>query len=197
MANNKIKADDWAIARARWEGEPRCSYTDLTVSLGISKQAIAKRAAKEGWRKMANMAAIADKAHAAADNDMSREAALLSKNPIMVDDLCRQKLVVVPSVATGANTTPEMLAQRVEDAAVAARAQILTRHRSEWPAVRNQIYKALKSQDYQAARLAKSAAETLKLAQDGERKAWDLDAVGDEKAICTVIERTANFRVVQ
>ena len=62
MASDKTNAANWAIARARWEGEPRCSYADVADFLGISKQAVGKRAVKEGWTKKLNLPAIAGRA---------------------------------------------------------------------------------------------------------------------------------------
>jgi hypothetical protein len=185
MANDKTHAANWAIARARWEGEPRCSYADLADFLGISKQAVGKRAIKEGWTKKLNLTAIAGRAHTVADRHIAREAVDAPKLPGSVDEQSPSSATLPYSgVALGAvtqaipdskNATPEMLAQAVEDAAVDARAEILKRHRTEWVAPRNQIYKALKSTDIDQAKLAKLAAETLKLIQDGERKAWGLD----------------------
>lgn len=197
MANDKIKTANWAIARARWEHQPSCSYSDLTDFLDVSKQAIAKRAAKDGWRKKVNLAAIMHKAHAAADSKISGEATLPSKQPVMVDDLPRHKTVVVAAFPNGKDATPEMLAQAVEDVAVDARAQILVRHRNEWTAVRNQLYKALKVGDSDGAKLAKMTSEIMKLMQDGERKAWGIDAGGDDKPTRIVIERTEGIRVVR
>lgn len=208
MSTEKTKAANWAIARARWEGEPRCSYSDLTDFLGISKQAIAKRAKKDGWAKKLTMSNIIDKVHAAADRKISREAAVPSKGKGVVVAGVKPgesapagsptSAVVPAAIPDSKNATPEMLAQAVEDAAVDARAQILTRHRNEWPAVRNQIYKALKSSDIETAKLAKIAAETLKLVQDGERKAWGLDAGETPPGqVKIVIERTEGVRVVR
>jgi len=208
MANDQTTAANWAIARARWEGEPRCSYADLTDFLGISKQAIGKRAVKEGWTKKINMRKIVETAHAVADQRIARDAALPSDGAGLVDDSANlttwvaadsPAAAVIPvPVPDSRHATPEMLAQAVENAAVDARAQILKRHRSEWVAARNQIYKALKSGDNAQAKLAKLAGETLKLIQDGERKAWGLDS-GETEAgqVRIVIERQEGVRVVR
>ena len=70
--------------------------------------------------------------------------------------------------------------------------------RTEWAAARNQIYKALKSGDNEQAKLAKLAGETLKLVQEGERKAWGLDGGENEPGqVRIVIERQEGVRVVQ
>lgn len=195
--NDKTKAANWAIAPARWEGEPRCPYADLAVFLEISKQAIGKRAIKEGWSKNANMSAIVDKAHAAADLKIFDEAAVMTNRSSLVDD--QTAIFQHPStnqvgLPDPKNTTPEVLAKAVETAAVEARSQILAQHRNEWPVVRNQIYKALKGADNE---LAKLAAAAMKLVQDGERKAWGLDSGGDDRPVRIVIERTEGVRVVR
>ncbi|HEX7641986.1 MAG TPA: hypothetical protein VF472_07190 [Burkholderiaceae bacterium] len=207
MASDKTNAANWAIARARWEGEPRCSYADVADFLGISKQAVGKRAVKEGWTKKLNLPAIAGRAHAIADKSIAREVMDASTSPGVVDDQPLHSAAVSPerpipgtnpgTIPDSKNATPEMLAQAVEDAAVDARAQILKRHRTEWVAPRNQIYKALKSTDIEQAKLAKITAETLKLIQDGERKAWGLDTGEMEQGqVRIVIERQEGVRIV-
>jgi hypothetical protein len=204
MAHAKIPEANWAIARARWEGEPRCSYSTLANFLEISKQAVAKRANKDGWQKKVNMAEIVDKAHAAADRKQVREAATQGKMGGSVDaganpvGLGRADPVIPAFVPDSRTPTAEMLATAVEDVAVNARAELLKKHRNEWPAVRNQVYKSLKGAgDVEGMKLAKVAAEALKLTQDGERKAWGVDAGGDDKPTRIVIERTEGVRVVR
>lgn len=208
MAHAKIQDEMWAIARARWEGEPRCSYSDLADFLGITKQSVGKRAARDHWQKKVNMAALVDKAHAAADRQIALSTAAPAKHKGAVDDRLHPgewatpgspAAAVIPRpVPDARNATPEMLAQAVEDVAVDARAHILARHRNEWPAARNQIYKSLKSSDNEGAKLAKLVSETLKLIQDGERKAWGLDA-GETLPgqVKIVIERTEGVRAVR
>lgn len=208
MAHAKIQDEMWAIARARWEGEPRCSYSDLADFLGITKQSVGKRATRDHWQKKVNMAALVDKAHAVADRQFAQSAEAPVQHRSAVDGSLHlgewatpgsSAAAVVPRpVPDARNATPEIRAQAVEDVAVDARAQILARHRTEWPAARNQIYKSLKSGDNEGAKLAKLVSETLKLIQDGERKAWGLDA-GDTPPgqVKIVIERTEGVRVVR
>ncbi len=146
MASDKTNTANWAIARARWEGEPRCSYADLADFLGISKQAIGKRAIKDGWTKKVNMTHIAGRAHAVADHKISNEAEQTSNHTDPVDDQSSPAgamspgslaaAVISQSIPDSKSATPEMLAQAVEDAAVDARAQILKRHRTEWVSLR-------------------------------------------------------------
>lgn len=60
------------------------------------------------------------------------------------------------------------------DAVPDARAALLLRHKREWEEQRTLLGEALASGDADRARLAKLAAETLKIRQEGERKAWGI-----------------------
>lgn len=51
---------------------------------------------------------------------------------------------------------------------------VIRRHREEWNRIRILIDDAVTEQDAEAAKLAKLTAETLKIRQEGERKAWGI-----------------------
>ena len=51
---------------------------------------------------------------------------------------------------------------------------IIRRHREEWNKIRILIEDAVTEQDADAVKLAKITAETLKIRQEGERKAWGI-----------------------
>ncbi len=51
---------------------------------------------------------------------------------------------------------------------------IIRRHREEWNKIRLLVDDAVTEQDAEAAKLAKITAETLKIRQEGERKAWGI-----------------------
>jgi hypothetical protein len=87
-----------------------------------------------------------------------------------------------------ADAPPEQAHQITSAAAIDARAELLTRHRREWGAVRNLAYAAIKSKDLMEARTAKTVAEAVKTIQDGERKAWGLDS-GDEGPVKVTVVR--------
>ena len=69
---------------------------------------------------------------------------------------------------------PKKKAEAVERAADAL-AAVIQRHKSEWERHWRIVEEALESGDFEAAKLAKITAETLRLRQDGERRAWGLD----------------------
>lgn len=68
---------------------------------------------------------------------------------------------------------PKKKAEAVNQAAD-RKAAILQKHRDAWPAIKKLNARALEEQDFDAAKLAKISAETEKIIQEGERKAWGI-----------------------
>lgn len=190
MAQGKKEAQQWVLARARWEAEPQMTFSDVAVLLGISKQAVAKHAQRFGWRQRLDMPTLIAKAHAKADEEivrsMERDAdASHAETPRVVAPgpvFAGLSRPVLP-----ADAPPKQAHQITSAAAIDARAELLTRHRREWGAVRNLAYDAIKSKDLDKARTAKTAAEAVKTIQDSERKAWGLDSGDDGPVKVTVI----------
>lgn len=52
--------------------------------------------------------------------------------------------------------------------------EIVKRHRKEWAEHKLLIDAAIREEDYEKARLAKITAETIKIRQEGERRAWGI-----------------------
>lgn len=163
----RLTAEQWAIARAKWEADPLVTFEELGKEYGVSKQAVQKRAKEGGWvRRADGMAQLAARAHAKADELVDRK----------VDAVVEHK-------------RPE-----AEGSRVAVRAQILERHRNEMNASRKKVYEALQNGDFEKAKLAKITAEALQIIQSSERKSWGLDAADASAAGATnntvvVIER--------
>lgn len=55
-----------------------------------------------------------------------------------------------------------------------AKAAVMVRHKQEWERHQTLIDEALAEGDFDKAKLAKITAETLKIRQEGERKAWGI-----------------------
>lgn len=86
----------------------------------------------------------------------------------------------VAGVVAGCN--PQKKAEALERAA-GAKADVIRRHQLEWSEHKELIRQALADQNFEAAKLAKITAETLKIRQEGERKAWGLsDKAANESA---------------
>lgn len=69
---------------------------------------------------------------------------------------------------------PKKKAEAV-DAAAEAKAAVVQRHRDEWKQQEDLAAEAVSSRDFELAKLAKITAETIRIRQEGERKAWGLD----------------------
>ncbi|MBQ7739399.1 MAG: hypothetical protein IJT59_07085 [Desulfovibrionaceae bacterium] len=69
---------------------------------------------------------------------------------------------------------PEKKAAAMQ-AAADAKASVIQRHKIEWEAHQRLVDDAIADDDFERAKLAKITAETIKIRQEGERKAWGLD----------------------
>ena len=65
------------------------------------------------------------------------------------------------------------------DRAADAKAAVILRHKEEWEQHQQLIRAAVESGDFDAAKLAKITAETIKIRQEGERKAWGITDKGE------------------
>lgn len=85
-----------------------------------------------------------------------------------IDRLAQAK---VAGVVAGCN--PEKKAAAVE-AAADRKASVIQGHRDAWPDIKELNRRAIAENDFDLAKLAKISAETERLIQDGERKAWGI-----------------------
>lgn len=83
----------------------------------------------------------------------------------------------VAGVVAGCN--PQKKAEAL-DRAADAKAAVMLRHKAEWERHQALIDEALAAEDFDKAKLAKITAETLKIRQEGERKAW---GIADKAAV--------------
>ena len=60
-------------------------------------------------------------------------------------------------------------------AAADARAAVIRRHQRQWDEHQRLIDESLVNRDFEMAKLAKITAETIRIRQEGERKAWGMD----------------------
>lgn len=65
------------------------------------------------------------------------------------------------------------------DRAADAKAAVIMRHKEEWEQHQQLIRAAVENGDFDAAKLAKITAETIKIRQEGERKAWGITDKGE------------------
>ena len=136
---------DWETIRAEYEaGSSMCQ---LSKHHGVSKQAISKRAMKEGWLQ---------------DSTEAINRLAQAKVDGLVDTVNPKKKA-------------EALAKAAD-----AKAAVIARHKEEWDKHQKLIEEALAAEDntgFEKAKLAKITAETIKIRQEGERKAWGIQEV--------------------
>lgn len=182
MSSKRLSQEEWIAARAAWEGEPALSIAALASRLGVSKQATAAKAKRDGWEKRADLRDLAVQAHAKADKVTAPPE---PPPPPEVDGNV--------DVDATVNVAPEPdKKQPVTEHPdpVDVRTEIITRHRTEWRAARVNLYTAIKNKDFEMGKVAKITLEGLSILQKGERAAWGLDAIDPEKqAPVVVIER--------
>ncbi len=156
---SRLTPEQWAAARAKWEADAALSHADIAADLGVSRQAVAKRAAAEGWARAPELADLAKRAHLKADR---RQVAGLVAGPV------------------DSATEKSTLATR--EAAEDIRADVIERHRADWAEHRTHFRIADIAEDFDLGKRAKISAEMLKIRQQGEREAYGLDAVQQSSA---------------
>ena len=170
----RYKPEEKAAARAMYEMDPKMTLTRVSEATGIPFETLKSWAAGERGR--------AGRWVKASQGVTAEAHVMANKHRTTMEQLG-------PSLSLQDTEGAEK--QTAELAAVEARTNIITRHRTEWNAPRQLAYEAVKTRDYNKAKLAKIAAETLKIVQEGERKAWGLDVgSGSGDAITVTIERT-------
>lgn len=157
---------DWEQLREQWEADPRVTHGDIAKIAKVSRQAVSKRAASEGWKKWVYDDSVHEQAQAEADKRAEEE---IRKEIARTD----------PYKPAHAKPTVGYLAEQPEDG-ISMRAKILDRHRKEWDGARNFVYKAIQNSDMAKAKLGKITAETLQIIQKGERLAWGLESESRE-----------------
>ncbi|MEN6549439.1 MAG: hypothetical protein ABFE07_25620 [Armatimonadia bacterium] len=164
-----------AAARALYEGTPGMTLKACAEQTGLGKSTIEKAANEQGWKKNHKFGDMTEQAQKAAD-------------------MFKRKIEEFGPEAS-AEEKQQVVAEVVQDVAIDARAAMLDRHRREWAAPRAMSAEAVKMREtrpgeaFDRAKLAKITAETLKIVQDGERKAWGLDVGEVPPGSVVVIER--------
>jgi hypothetical protein len=155
------------------------SVAVLAESLGLSRQRVYQFAIEFGWqRSKSDQPAINAAAQRRADAQAQTPNELVSANAPVPGT------PVVPIVRAATRTDPTNAEELAADEKSAEqRAGLLVKHRGEWNVARGLLQHSLGRNpdgsrgqpDMGLAKQAKVTAETLKLIQDGERKAYGLD----------------------
>lgn len=167
--NKKKLPVDWGHFRVLWEADPSMTATAIAKMVGMTQQAVSLRIKREQWVKIPKGQDLIEDSHARADvittGSPHQKAKAGSEEPAGKVEVLGKEPDRLHAVDTGL----------VFKTAVELRAKVLDRHRKEWDAARDIVYKAFHTADFEKAKLGKITAEALKVIQDGERKAWGID----------------------
>lgn len=175
FAKTVDRADNRAAARALYEATPGASCVTVAQETGIPEGTIRRWKSEDGWKPASKtMPDLAGKAGQLANSFRMRMSEM---GKPMSDEVA----------------AAEAAKEVSEKHAVDIRADVLRRHRMEWSAPRKLIYEAVQKRDFELAKLAKIAGETLQIVQVGECRAFGLnhDARGADGGTVVVVEREA------
>lgn len=170
--------DRYAAARALYEGTAGMTFRQLAEHTGMGKSTLERRANAEGWKK----------------NYGTLQPGEMTEIAQKAADLFNRKIEEFGPEVT-AEQKAQAVAEVTHEVAVDARAEMLDRHRREWAAPRAMSAEAVRMREtdpdkaFQRAKMAKITSETLQLIQNGERKAWGIDAGEVPAGSVVVIER--------
>lgn len=171
-AKKRMDKEQWDVIRDRWETDPRPGYVWIVseMSLEVSSIAVLQKAKREGWAKKASIKSIVQRAHIQAD--LKGKAKLSQSSPNVSVNVSEQANV---SVNVSALTFTE--ADSVD-----LRSDVLERHRAEWRdhGDKFKLSDMVGTDGLMVARTGKTAAEMVKIRQEGERKAWSLDTIAED-----------------
>jgi hypothetical protein len=190
-----VSTMEWASARAQWESDPTVSFAHIGKNLGVSRQAVAKRARLRTWSRRSDPKSIADRAQRAADLKFAQASSVGSAEPGSVVAEALEKGLTRTLSVTPERSTAGAALKLADEAAIDRRAEVLGTHRREWLAVRSLAYTAIKLKDMDAARHMKIVAEALKIVQDGERRAWGIDTDEKTVAVQVIVNRKAGVTI--
>ena len=178
----RMPKDRWEEIRAKWEADPRPGYVWIVteLSLGVSDIAVLQKAKREGWAKKASIKTIVQRAHLQADSKAKAKLSVVEKN-VSADG---------KKVSARAKKVSEKVSALTEAESVEMRSTVLDRHRDEWRdhANRFKLSDMTGEDGFQVARNGKTAAEMVKIRQEGERKAWALDAIAEDTGTAKTLE---------
>jgi hypothetical protein len=193
-------SERWAQARLEWESDAALTHEALAASLGVSRQAVSKRAFKEGWRRIpsSRLRTVNEAAHEAADALSDPGLPVAPGNPV-ADSVAAMGLKVAG--ATPPDAPPDAA---TEAAAVAKRTAVIQRHRDAAVAGWARLQSALRAHNsarslpqkklaFEDLKAAKITSETIQILQRVEREAWGLDTVAEAETY--VIERSYGHTV--
>lgn len=169
------RAENRAAARAMYESRPGTTIAAVAEEIGLPEGTLRRWKMEDQWRP----------AHKTMPDLAGRAGQLANTFKVRMSELGKP----LSDEVAAAEVAKEVANQEAVD----VRAAVLDRHRKEWSAPRKLIYEAVQKRDFELAKLAKIAGETLQIVQVGECRAFGLDhqARGAGGGTVILVERDA------
>lgn len=169
IKNKKTSPEDIrAAARLMYQTTP-LTIDEVAKEIGLSSRTVKRYSVADGGWKKVSAPGLSKRAHEAADKVKG----------------------VIDSLASDATpeSKAEALAATVESVAIDERAQLISKHRSQWRVVDGLVAIAVRSRDLNDAKVAESICRTIANKQSGELKSWGLEGGEGDRKVTVVIER--------
>lgn len=161
-----------AAARSLWEGDPLATHAQVAKEVGLRAATVTAWSKKYGWgKRKTELSERAQKAvHTYKSNLAEHGTEITTAQKSQAEE----------------NTVDEIMLE--------LRANLTKKHRKEWDAIRNLLYKGMteakSAKGFDASKFAKISAETLKIIHESERRSWGIDSgpAGEQK-VTVIIER--------
>lgn len=198
-AQKRLTPEQWELVRRIYEYDIDNPSLEISarragVLMGFdppSRQAVWNRWKVEGWQRQGSMAGIAEAAQRKADKltplkepgVSGSSPPLYSPAPVQILPAQQDAPLSDGERIEGVQQGDYQYAQQARQDAEDKRAELLARHRADWLKIGVLRKEAMdmREEDPKAAmeraRLAKTLADTLKVEQDGERRAWGIDDI--------------------
>jgi hypothetical protein len=162
FTRDEASASHRAVARAIYEAKAGTTCEQVATEIGVATSTVRR------WKSEALSAGFPWRTQRRRLPELSGRAA----------NIADRHQLVLAEMSTELSEAQKYGAERqvADMIAAEARAAVVTRHRSEWMAVRATLYKALQAGDATQARVARDLAEAMELMQKNERRAWGLDS---------------------
>ena len=160
---------DWKTIRADYEsGVP---VESLCRDFGMSRAVLLRRVKREGWQRAVSGV---------------REAVASVKSGAQPE----RPLPSSPSRSPQPSQLPEAWSRPANEAEA-----VLRRHREVWAYIRELNVQALAERDTDAAKLAKLAAETERIIQEAERRAWGMQDRTESRSGGVTVTHTVSAEI--
>ena len=172
----RLSKDHWLDLRAKWEADPKLSYSDLASDYKISRQAVTSKARRECWEKTGDLAVInreaTRRAYGLPNVDRVDETLPLKKD-VWFDEAVDKRSDILIKHRGQIITVDGM-----QDEARSLFDQALAAKMTAENATDDQKVRTAKNLWWQAkiaADVVKDHCAATRIKHDAERKAWGLD----------------------